>query len=170
MASRKIQDLKPVVQVLAQQVLLLAGQRGFDLLIYCTLRSFDEQARLYRKGRTLQQIIQKSNELHTHYKRPDLARLLIDIGPQPGEDIVTWAGPGQSLHNYGFAFDACPLRDGKPVWGAALPEDLELWMSYGAIGKDAGMEWAGNWPKSKREFPHMQEPDANWRELIQDYP
>ena len=50
------------------------------------LRSFEEQAALYAKGRTL-----------------------------PGS-IVTNAVPGRSPHNYGCATDWCMFVSGEPVW------------------------------------------------------
>ena len=62
---------------------------GLDVLVYCTLRSMQEQAELYAQGRS-----------------------------KPGR-IVTYAKPGQSAHNYGLALDFCPLLAGKPVWSAA---------------------------------------------------
>lgn len=89
----------------------------------------------------------------------------MDVGPQAGRAIVTYAGPGQSMHNYRLAFDAVPMRDGKPVWGTRQPDDLALWKRYGTIGEAVGLEWAGSWTRL-REFPHMQEPGARWKELI----
>lgn len=71
----------------------------------------------------------------------------------PGK-IVTNAKAGQSWHNHRCAFDIVPLRNGKPVWGTA-GADGELWQRIGAIGKQAGLEWAGDWKKFK-EFPHFQ--------------
>jgi hypothetical protein len=61
------------------------------------------------------------------------------------------------------------LRHGKLVWGTGGngidndptdddTDDLELWQRAGAIGKGIGLEWAGDWPKGKREFPHFQLP------------
>jgi len=166
MASREILTLEPAVRELARQVISLAQEKVLDLLIYCTWRGPEEQARLYRKGRSLQQIIAKATQLNNEFKRPDLAGMLMDVGPQHGKRIVTWAGPGQSLHHYGFAFDAVPMRDGKPVWGIEEPDDIRLWNLYGDIGTEVGLEWAGYWSERKREFPHMQKPGSNWRELI----
>ena len=60
--------------------------RGVEILVYCTLRTAQEQEVLYAKGRTTQ-------------------------GPK-----VTSAPPWQSWHQYGRAIDAVPLDSGKPVW------------------------------------------------------
>jgi peptidoglycan L-alanyl-D-glutamate endopeptidase CwlK len=57
-----------------------------DVLVYCTLRTAEEQAELYARGRT-----------------------------KPGPK-VTMAAPWQSWHQYGRAVDAVPLVHGKPLW------------------------------------------------------
>jgi peptidoglycan L-alanyl-D-glutamate endopeptidase CwlK len=69
------------------------------------------------------------------------------------------------MHNYGLAIDSVPMRSGKPVWDSKKPEDLTLWQLYGRLSVEAGFEWAGNWKKF-REFPHIQEPGAGWKDLI----
>lgn len=166
MASRRLTDLQPAARQRALRLLQGVEDAPFDVLIYCTFRPLEEQARLFRQGRSLLQIQQRAEELDRIWHRPDLAALLIAVGPQPEPRIVTWAGPGQSLHNYGLAFDGVPLRDGKPVWGARATDDLSLWRAYGDLGRAAGLEWAGDWSGGKREFPHMQEPRVDWRELI----
>ncbi|HHJ11823.1 MAG TPA: hypothetical protein ENK00_01475 [Chromatiales bacterium] len=166
MASRKLTDLQPEARARAQDLLRAAEAADFDVLIYCTLRPLDEQARLFRQGRPLSEIQDKADQLDRQYGRPDLASLLMEVGPQYGTRIVTWAGPGQSLHNYGMALDAVPLQGGKPVWSTDTIEDRALWMRYGELGVEAGFQWAGHWPERKREYPHMQMPDMRWRELI----
>lgn len=59
---------------------------GLRLLVYCGLRSNEEQDRLYAQGRTA------------------------------GGKIVTHAKAGQSFHNYGLAIDYVPVRNGKASW------------------------------------------------------
>ena len=88
MASRSLDDLRPNFRALVD--LWLADCQSVDLqvLVYCTLRTNDEQDRLYAFGRTL-----------------------------PGR-IVTNATAGNSAHNWGFALDFVPLLAGKPQWAA----------------------------------------------------
>lgn len=69
---------------------------------------------------------------------------------KPGR-IVTNARAGQSWHNWRCALDVVPLRNGKPVWDVKDP----IWQTVGKLGKDAGLEWAGDWKRFK-EFPHFQ--------------
>jgi len=68
----------------------------------------------------------------------------------PGKK-VTNAKAGQSWHNYKCAVDVVPIVAGKPRWDV---KD-EVWQQVGALGKAAGLEWAGNWTKFK-EMPHFQ--------------
>lgn len=67
----------------------------------------------------------------------------------PGK-IVTNAKAGQSWHNHRCAIDVVPVVNGKAVWN-----DTALWARIGAIGKAAGLEWAGDWKKFK-ETAHFQ--------------
>lgn len=68
----------------------------------------------------------------------------------PGK-IVTNAKAGQSWHNFRCAVDVVPLVNGKPVWDGDDP----IWAKVGALGKQSGLEWAGDWKKFK-EMAHFQ--------------
>ncbi len=69
---------------------------------------------------------------------------------KPGR-IVTKAKGGQSWHNYRCAVDVVPLLNGKPNWNTKDP----VWQKIGQLGKEAGLEWAGDWTKFK-EMAHFQ--------------
>lgn len=146
--SRRVEDLHPEVAPLVRSLLASCRAAGIEILITCTWRSEAEQADLFAIGRT-----------------------------RPGRK-VTWARPGQSLHNFtlsdkpaSLAVDVVPLRFGKPVWGTVgngidddptddIRDDLELWQRVGLIGERAGLTWAGRWNPPKREFPHFQHRQA----------
>ena len=68
----------------------------------------------------------------------------------PGKK-VTNAKAGESWHNYRCAVDVVPLRYGKPVWDGNDP----VWQTVGELGKQAGLDWAGDWKKFK-ELAHFQ--------------
>ncbi len=68
----------------------------------------------------------------------------------PGR-IVTNAKGGQSFHNYRCAVDVVPLINGKPNWDVSDP----VWKKLGKLGKDSGLEWAGDWVSFK-ETAHFQ--------------
>jgi len=131
MSSRRLIDLRDDVRQLAQAHVEACAAQGVDLLIYCTLRSNEEQTALYARGRTA-----------------------------PGK-IVTNARAGESLHNpdasgKARAYDCVPLVGGKPVWGSASKEELALWHTVGACGEQVGLVWAGRWTGKLREQAHFQ--------------
>jgi peptidoglycan L-alanyl-D-glutamate endopeptidase CwlK len=68
----------------------------------------------------------------------------------PGK-IVTNAHAGESFHNYRCAVDVVPLVNGKPQWDGSDP----VWAKVGELGKQAGLEWAGEW-HSFKELAHFQ--------------
>lgn len=129
MASRSVDDLEKGTRARALSFIESAADAGIVLLVTCTLRTPEDQAALYAQGRTA-----------------------------PGR-IVTWAKPGQSLHEQrpgetgARALDVVPMRLGKPVWGTR-GADGELWARVGALGEAAGLEWGGRF--RKRDFPHFQ--------------
>jgi peptidoglycan L-alanyl-D-glutamate endopeptidase CwlK len=86
MPTRDLLALDPKFRILASRFLYDCERQGVKVSIYCTLRTLDEQAIEYVKGRTA-----------------------------PGK-VVTDARPGQSWHNYGLAFDCVPIVNGKAAW------------------------------------------------------
>ena len=140
MASRKISDLHEDIRDRATAFLDSCRQAGIELLVTCTLRTAMEQDALYAQGR---KPLEEVNKL----------RKLAGLSALTGKPrIVTNAKAGQSKHNSGKAFDVVLLDDaGKPVWDV---KD-ERWQLIGEIGKQCGLEWAGNW-KTFKEYPHFE--------------
>lgn len=149
MSSREIRDLSPAMQVLFNRFADRVRRdqdlvrQGVTMMITCTYRSNDEQAKLYAQGRTT-----------------------------PGA-IVTNAKPGKSKHNSATpqgapaaqAVDILPLLHGKPMWSmkdvAATPENEKaIWDAIGAHGMAAGLEWFGAPGSPFFEGAHFQDPNA----------
>lgn len=129
MASRSLEDLTKDMMQRAIVHKQLCEAKGVDLLIYCTLRSNEEQATLYAQGRTTKGA------------------------------VVTNARPGQSAHNpdkngKAHAYDCCPLIGGKPIWDASNP----AWAIVGSCGEEAGLVWSGRWTGKLKEVAHFQHP------------
>ena len=82
----KLELLKPKVQELAEKLISECKNLGRQIIVTQTLRTIEEQDALYAQGRT-----------------------------RPG-NIVTKAKGGYSLHNFGVAFDICPVVNGKAEW------------------------------------------------------
>lgn len=151
MASRDLNDLVPKVKENVIIVQSVCKEVGFDLLIYCTLRSLQEQAKLYRQSRPWSEIKIKIDKFRNRgYSY--LAQILEEVGPCSGPH-VTNAGPGESWHNYSEAWDAVPLVNGKCVW--KYQDAKEYWDAYGEAVRQVGMFWAGDWTTFK-EYPHAQ--------------
>jgi len=93
MASRKISDLEPSLQIKCRTLVDKMAGAGFSVIITCTHRSNEEQDRLYTQGRQ-----------------------------SPGH-IVTNAKGGQSKHNKmpSEAFDIAILLNGKLDWDVNHP-------------------------------------------------
>ncbi len=150
MASRDIQDLVPDMQKKAKAVVDGCAKQGVKLLVYCTLRPLEEQARYYRRSRSYKEIKAKMDELK---KRGlgFLADVIEKVGPQVGE-WATNAAPGESWHNYGEAFDAVPLKGRKGLWNYKKHE--HEWDVYGKVARQQKLEWGGTW--RHKDFPHSQ--------------
>lgn len=115
--------------------------KGVRLRLAYTLRTIDEQNKLFAQGRT-----------------------------KEGR-IVTNAKGGQSIHNYGLAFDIVILLDTDKnetfetaVWeGKYFKQVVDYF-------KSQGWEWGGDWKRFK-DAPHFQAKkdngqSYNWKELI----
>lgn len=118
-----------------------------------TLRTFAEQDALYAQGRT---------------------RLFDSNGRKLG--VVTKAKGGQSIHNYGLAFDIVLLKDTdnngtfeSASWETNIDFDKDGradWMEIVDIFKRHGWVWGGDW-KSFKDRPHFEKTFGHtWRTLL----
>lgn len=119
--SRDLKDLHPKVAAMCSAFVSSCKAQGIDVIITSTLRDNESQDALYAQGRTTKGA------------------------------IVTNARGGQSIHNYGLAFDFVPIINGKAIWN-----DDALFKRCGAIGESVGLEWSGRWAGKFRETAHMQ--------------
>ena len=80
---------------------------------------------------------------------------------------VTNAKGGQSIHNYGLAFDIVILYDldGNGTFETASWEEDKYWNRVVTYFKQKGYEWGGDWLNFK-DKPHFQKTYGNnWRTL-----
>jgi peptidoglycan L-alanyl-D-glutamate endopeptidase CwlK len=171
MASRLLTDLDIDVQPVSAEWLRQCNARGVSVLIYCTLRTRQEQDKLYAQGRD------------ANGKRIR------------GKSIVTYAKGGYSAHNFGRAFDAVPwehfldkfklnklrytigdhnidhdiLVKRKLDWTPFDTKQAEKefrqefnlfkldwkWRVMAETALDLGLEWGGMW-KSFKDYVHFQ--------------
>lgn len=78
---------------------------------------------------------------------------------------VTNAKGGQSIHNYGLAFDIVLLydKDGNETFETASWAQNKHWMQVVNYFKSKGWQWGGDWPKFK-DGPHFQM-NYKWQDL-----
>jgi peptidoglycan L-alanyl-D-glutamate endopeptidase CwlK len=141
MTDRSLDDLHRDLKPLCQQWLDQCKSAGLSAFIIFTWRSAAEQDALYAQGRT---------------------------APGP---VVTYARGGQSMHNF-------TQPDGTPASKAfdfGLLDNAGKYITQGsdhryaqagAIGKNMGMVWGGDWPQPKTDFDHFElaatsEPDGS---------
>ena len=117
--SRNINDLHFCLQRGAKELIHRVETYGYPLGISSTYRDYEAQDALYAQGRT-----------------------------KPG-NIVTNARGGQSIHNYGFAFDIFLNIRGQEYTNNAF-FDLA-----GRIWEEMGGVWGGSW-KGFVDRPHME--------------
>lgn len=108
---------------------------------YCGLRTFDEQAILYSKGRS-----------------------------SPGK-IVTNSRPGQSPHNYGCASDWCLIVDKMPFWpimGDSFWKEYQ--QACEKVGLRWGGDWNRNGRSDDErfiDFPHNELViSCSWKHIL----
>lgn len=120
------------------------------------LRTFQEQNHLYALGRT---------EVNPDGKSKS----------KPLGNIVTNSKGGQSIHNYGLAFDIVLLIDKNndgifetATWDTIKDFDgdkVSDWMEVVNYFKSQGWQWGGDW-KSFKDTPHFQyDFGLTWRQL-----
>jgi peptidoglycan L-alanyl-D-glutamate endopeptidase CwlK len=120
------------------------------------LRTFQEQNHLYALGRT---------EINPDGKSKS----------KPLGNIVTNSKGGQSIHNYGLAFDIVLLIDKNndgifetATWDTLKDFDgdkVSDWMEVVNYFKSQGWEWGGDW-KSFKDTPHFQfDFGFSWKDL-----
>jgi peptidoglycan L-alanyl-D-glutamate endopeptidase CwlK len=133
-SEANIVTLLPAVRGIARGFLfrLNAELMPFTAKIISGTRTYEEQDALYAEGRT-----------------------------KPGA-IVTNARAGYSNHNFGIAFDIGIFTTGghyademaeRKLFSTAKLE--ELYRKAGAIGKELGLLWGGDW-KSIEDMPHFE--------------
>lgn len=138
MASRRLEDLKPVFLARVQEWLLECKEAGLNILVYSTLRGVTEQALLYKIGRTV-----KGANVSAR---------------KPMGDTVTNAEAGQSAHNYGLALDFVPMFGGKPQW-----KNKVLYRQAVEIARGLNMQSLMGDPEFN-EMAHLQLP--KWRDHV----
>jgi peptidoglycan L-alanyl-D-glutamate endopeptidase CwlK len=144
----KLQLLKPEARPYFEGFIGMLEKQGFRYSILETLRTKEAQEAYYAQGR---RPLDEINELR---KKAGLYLL----GEGEGKRIVTKTM--ESVHLAGLAADIVPVIGGKIPWNIAA-ENAGLWLTFGRLGQEAGLEWGGAWAPLDRfgigwDAPHYQ--------------
>jgi hypothetical protein len=85
--SRNMDDLIAGLRNTAEQLLVNCKARGYEMRPYFTLRTPEEQAKLWRQSRTGQEIEARIQDLEAK-GAPYLARVIREAGPQNGAKVT----------------------------------------------------------------------------------
>ena len=122
-------QLHPIVAEKVGILLEKTAEREIIILITDDYHSFEEQDKLYDKGRRT-----------------------------PG-NVVTHSEGGESYHNYGLAVDfALQLENGDVIWNTEYDGNgngQSDWFEVAEIAKELGFQWGGDW-RSFIDYPHLQ--------------
>lgn len=87
------------------------------------------------------------------YRSPERQDKLANMGTH-----VTNARAFQSKHQFGFAVDLSPMRDGKLVISERDPWAMEAYNALGEEAEKVGLTWGGRW--SFKDFGHIETPES----------
>jgi len=83
---------------------------------------------------------------------------------------VTNAKGGQSIHNYGLAFDFCLVNGKTAIWDIAKDFDNDKvadWKEVADVFKSAGYTWGGDF-RSFKDAPHFEKTFGyTWQQLLE---
>lgn len=135
MASRKIEDLVPDLQVLYRIFSSAMAEADLPYIVTSTLRTQEEQYALWMQGRF------PLTDVNDHRRVAGLPP--IDEGQNYR---ITWTI--HSKHNAGRAFDIAIVKNGQPTWDLKVDVNLDTIDDYeeaGRIATECGLTWGGTY-------------------------
>ncbi len=147
--SRDLSLLQPKFKDKIDLILFNCKKEGYILTPFCTERNPWEQARLWRKSRTTEQVKKKISFLNSK-KAYFLARVLDEVGPQKIGGWKTNSLPGTSWHQFGMAIDCFLEIDKRACWDELHPGYFCYYYQARKQGLTIGYSWR------KRDPVHTQ--------------
>ena len=157
MASRKISDLTPSMQMKFKKFAAAMLSKGIPFTVTCTARTVDEQVALYAQGR------KKLDAVNILRVEAGLPVITEKENKQP----VTWTlnskhlidlDDGNPDNDQSRAFDIAISPGGKPVWDVKVDvnqDHLPDYIQAGEIGESCGLRWGGRFKKP--DYPHFED-------------
>lgn len=142
--SRKIDDLTHSLRKPTRDILRDCKEAGYEMVVFQTFRSLDDQAKLWRMTRGKITIAEKCAELKASgagYLAEVIRRVGAQYPPSGVRGHVTRVIPGLSWHQYREAFDCYLKVDGTVNWDS----NHDGYQYYGEVAKSHGLTWGGDW-------------------------
>lgn len=139
MNNRDLNILTTEFKLDVEEVLHLCKLKAIDMVPFSTVRTPNEQAKLFRQSRSWKEIsdtIEMLKSENANY----LAEVMYRVGPQYGR-FVTNAYPGLSWHQFGEAIDCFVLYKGQSIWDSFHPYYAKYAMIAQSIGLESGHYW-----------------------------
>ena len=145
---KKLELLIPASRRYFENFISRLEKEGLRYSILETLRTIEVQEAYYAQGR------KPLHEINGLRKKAGL--YLID--EKESKKIITKTM--ESVHMAGRAADIVPVINGKIPWDITS-ENAELWLTFGRLGQESGLEWGGTWKPLNRfgigwDAPHYQ--------------
>lgn len=154
--SHSIEALVPEFREKVVAVLAKCAEKGVIMEPFCSLRSPQDQAKMWRQSRSISEIVMQIEDFKSKGAL-FLADCLEMVGPQYGEP-TTDRLPGFSWHQWGEAVDCHWTVDGKVIWSLDKKiKGVNGYELYGQIAKEMGLRWMTNDPGASSKDPwHIQ--------------
>ncbi len=156
MASRKIEDLTPQMQLLYAKFKEKMDAAKITFIVTCTARTVKEQQALYAQGR------QPIREVNILRRMADLP----SITEQENKNKVTWTlaskhlvdlDDGNKENDKSRAFDIVITKNGKATWDVKVnvnQNEQPDYLEAGSIGESVGLKWGGRFKSP--DYPHFE--------------
>ena len=157
--SRDLNLLQPAFREKVETMLSECASGGITMTPYYTIRTPEQQAKLWRQSRTAVEIQQQIDWLRNH-GAPYLASVIEEVGPQFGPK-VTNAIPGLSWHQWGEAIYCFWNIENQAEWSVRKKIELEDgslrngYRVYADVAVKLGLTAGGLWSNFK-DWPHVQ--------------
>ena len=117
---------------------------GIALRVSQGLRTWDQQNALFAQGRL---DLETVNSL----------RLKVFWAPISAQEnvVVTDAAPGWSAHNFGYAVDVVPSKEGFPTFQPDYNIADPAWRKVLDIALAYGLAEGAQWTMKHRDYPHL---------------
>lgn len=128
MASRSLDDCAFPLKMMAEQLFGKCAELGIPIQITRTYSTQEEQNKLFAEGKTFMK-----TSLHS---------------------VVMKGGKKCS-----YAIDFAIMRNGRAtpaLKGEVMDENFSDYIAVGKMAMKIGLDWAGSWPKKKRDYRHVQ--------------